>query len=82
MHPDAVGDLHAWHNETKIEGFHDRTKYGQKRGATTSYFTHHLRLISLAAAVGAALPVSAWAKAAKSRLARDTTLSDFMPITE
>ena len=73
------------HNETKIEGFHDRTKYGQKRGATTSYFTHQLRLISLAAAVGAALPVSAWAKAAKrpkSRLARDTTLADFMPITE
>ena len=30
--------------------------------ATTSFFTHHLRLISLAAVIGAALPVAIWAK--------------------
>ena len=34
----------------------DRTVYGASRTATTSFFTHHLRLISLAAVIGAALP--------------------------
>ena len=38
----------------------DRTVYGASRTATTSFFTHHLRLISLAAVIGAALPVSIW----------------------
>ena len=36
----------------------DRTVYGASRTATTSFFTHHLRLISLAAVIGAALPVA------------------------
>jgi len=31
------------------------TVYGTSRTATTSFFTHHLRLISLAAVIGAAL---------------------------
>ena len=39
------------------------------------------RLISLAAVIGAALPVARWAKAAKSRLGRDVTIADFMTDT-
>jgi hypothetical protein len=42
------------------------TVYGTSRTATTSFFTHHLRLISLAAVIGAALPVAIWAKSRKS----------------
>ena len=80
VHPDAVGMLNAWHNETRIEGHADRTVYGTARDATKSFFTHHLRLISLAANVGAAMAVTRWAKAAKSKLMRDVTLADFMPI--
>ena len=75
VHPDAVGMLHAWHNESRIEGHADRTVYGKARTATKSFFAHHLRLISLAAVVGAALPVTRWAKAAKSQLVRDVTLA-------
>ena len=67
------------HNETRIEGHADRTVYGKARDATKSFFTHHLRLISLAANVGAAMAVTRWAKAAKSQLVRDVTLADFMP---
>ena len=74
-----VGTLNAWHNETRIEGHADRTVYGKARDATKSFFTHHLRLISLAANVGAAMAVTRWAKAAKSQLVRDVTLADFMP---
>ena len=80
VHPDAVGMLHAWHNESRIEGHADRTVYGTARTATSSYFKHHLRLISLAAVVGTALPIMRWAKAAKSQLIRDVTLTDFLPI--
>mgnify|MGYP001017828096 FL=1 len=58
MHPDASGMLYAWHAETRAEGCIDRTVYGTSRTATTSFFTHHLRLISLAAVIGAALPVA------------------------
>ena len=47
-----------------------------RRGGTQ----HHLRLISLAAVVGTALPILRWAKAAKSQLVRDVTLIDFLPI--
>ena len=47
---------------TFAEGCTDRTVYGTSRTATTSFFTHHLRLISLAAVIGAALPVAIWAK--------------------
>jgi hypothetical protein len=50
--------LYAWHAETRTEGCTDRTIYGTSRTATTSFFTHHLRLISLAAVIGAALPVA------------------------
>jgi len=42
------------------------TVYGTSRTATTSFFTHHLRLSSLAAVIGAALPVAIWAKSRKS----------------
>ena len=80
VHPDAVGMLHAWHNESRIEGHADRTVYGKARTATSSYFKHHLRLISLAAVIGTALPTLRWAKAAKSQLVRDVTLIDFLPI--
>ena len=57
------GVLHA-----RVEGCLDRTVYGASRTATTSFFTHHLRLISLAAVIGAALPVAIWAKSRKSHL--------------
>ena len=56
------------HAETRAEGCIDRTVYGTSRTATTSFFTHHLRLISLAAVIGAALPVAIWAKSRKSHL--------------
>ena len=49
--------------------------------ARSNFYAHHLRLISLAAVIGAALPVARWAKAAKSKLVRDVTLADFMPDT-
>ena len=55
MHPDAIGMLYAWHSEAVVEGCIDRTVYGASRTATTSFFTHHLHLISLAAVIGAAL---------------------------
>jgi len=45
---------------------HAVTVGGTSRTATTSFFTHHLRLISLAAVIGAALPVAIWAKSRKS----------------
>jgi hypothetical protein len=48
-----VGMLYAWHAETCAEGCIDRTIYGTSRTATTSFFTHHLRLISLVV-IGAA----------------------------
>ena len=48
------------HSEAGVEGCIDRTVYGASRTATTSFFTHHLRLISLAAVIGAALPVAVW----------------------
>ena len=35
---DAVGMLHAWHNESRIEGHAGRTVYGKARTATSSYF--------------------------------------------
>ena len=53
MHPDAIGMQYAWHAEARAEGCIDRTVYGASRTATTSFFTHHLRLISLAAVIGA-----------------------------
>jgi hypothetical protein len=58
VHPDAIGMLYAWHSEAVVEGCIDRTVYGASRTATTSFFTHHLHLISLAAVIGAALPVA------------------------
>ena len=81
VHSDTVGMLYAWHNEARSEGHADRTVYGKARTATRSFYAHHLRLISLAAVVGAALPVARWAKAAKSRLVRDVTITDFMTDT-
>jgi hypothetical protein len=56
VHPDATRDaiemLHAWHAEARVEGCIDRTDvYGASRTSTTSFFTHHLRLISLAAVI-------------------------------
>ena len=62
VHPDAIGMLYGWHAEAHVEGCLDRTVYGASRTATTSFFTHHLRLISLAAVIGAALPVAIGAK--------------------
>ena len=53
--------VYAWHAEARVEGCIDRTVYGASRTATASFFTHHLRLISLAAVScdrGAALPVA------------------------
>ena len=50
VHPEhAIGMLYGWHAEARVEGCLDRTVYGTSRTATTSFFTHHLRLISLAA---------------------------------
>ena len=80
VHPDAVGMLYAWHAETRAEGCIDRTVYGTSRTATTSFFTHHLRLISLAAVIGAALPVAIWAKSRKSHLLRGAPLAGLLPV--
>ena len=53
----AISMLLSWQDEGRAKGATDRTIYGSARTATTSYFAHHLRLISLAAVVGApALP--------------------------
>ena len=67
--------VYAWHAEARVEGCIDRTVYGASRTATASFFTHHLRLISLAAVScdrGAALPprrqLAIWAKSRKSHL--------------
>ena len=75
----AVGALRAWHNESRTPGHADRTAYGWGRGATKSFFAHHLRLISLAAVVGAMQPVEKWVMAAKSQMIRNPILADFMP---
>jgi len=80
VHPDAVGMLYAWHAETRAEGCIDRTVYGTSRTATTSFFTHHLRLISLAAVIGAALPVAIWAKSRKSHLLSGAPLAGLLPV--
>ena len=58
----------------------DRTVYGASRTATTSFFTHHLRLISLAAVIGAALPVAIWAKSRKSHLLSGAPLAGLLPV--
>jgi hypothetical protein len=77
---DAV--QYAWHAETRAEpeGCIDRTVYGTSRTATTSFFTHHLRLISLAAVIGAALPVAIWAKSRKSHLLSGAPLAGLLPV--
>jgi hypothetical protein len=80
VHPDAVGMLYAWHAETCAEGCIDRTVYGTSRTATTSFFTHHLRFISLAAVIGAALPVAIWAKSRKSHLLSGAPLAGLLPV--
>jgi hypothetical protein len=56
------------------------TVYGTSRTATTSFFTHHLRLISLAAVIGAALPVAIWAKSRKSHLLSGAPLAGLLPV--
>jgi hypothetical protein len=79
----AISMLLSWQDEGRAKGATDRTIYGSARTATTSYFAHHLRLISLAAVVGApALPVALWAKgkAQKSRLACAITVADFIAL--
>ena len=53
--------------------------YGTSHTATTSFFTHHLRLISLAAVIGAALPVAIWAKSRKSHLLSGAPLAGLLP---
>ena len=81
VHADAISMLLSWQDEGRAKGATDRTIYGSARTATTSYFAHHLRLISLAAVVGApALPVALWAKAQKSRLACAITVADFIAL--
>ncbi len=75
--------LYAWHAETRAEGCIDRTVYALRhtsRTATTSFFTHHLRLISLAAVIGAALPVAIWAKSRKSHLLSSAPLAGLLPV--
>jgi len=54
--------------------------HGTSRTATTSFFTHHLRLISLAAVIGAALPVAIWAKSRKSHLLSGAPLAGLLPV--
>ena len=73
-----VTQTHSIH--TRAEGCIDRTVYGAARTATTSFFTHHLRLISLAAVIGAALPVAIWAKARKSHLLSGAPLAGLLPV--
>ena len=68
------------HAEARVEGCLDRTVYGASRTATTSFFTHHLRLISLAAVIGAALPVAIWAKSRKSHLLSGAPLAGLLPV--
>ena len=80
VHPDAIGMLYGWHAEARVEGCLDRTVYGASRTATTSFFTHHLRLISLAAVIGAALPVAIWAKSRKSHLLSGAPLAGLLPV--
>ena len=86
-HPHCKPREHAWHAETRAEGCTDRTVYGTSRTATTSFFTHHLRLISLAAVIGAALPVAIWAghlgfwaKSRKSHLLSGAPLAGLLPV--
>ena len=75
-----IGMLYGWHAEARVEGCLDRTVYGASRTATTSFFTHHLRLISLAAVIGAALPVAIWAKSRKSHLLSGALLAGLLPV--
>ena len=83
VHPDTIGMLYAWHNEARSEGHADRTAFTARSAQprARSMRTIYLRLISLAAVIGAALPGARWAKAAKSKLVRDVTLADFMTDT-
>jgi hypothetical protein len=76
----AASTVLRWHAETRAEGCIDRTVYGTSRTATTSFFTHHLRLILLAAVIGAALPVAIWAKARKSHLLSGAPLAGLLPV--
>jgi hypothetical protein len=39
----------------------DTTEYGSARSATRSFYTHHLRLVSLAIAIGVAKQIDVWA---------------------
>ena len=80
FHTHTFTHTHAWHAETRAEGCIDRTVYGTSRTATTSFFTHHLRLISLAAVIGAALPVAIWAKSRKSHLLSGAPLAGLLPV--
>ena len=75
--------LYAWHAEARVEGCLDRTVYGASRTATTSFFTHHLRLISLAAVIGAALPVAnspSGRNSRKSHLLSGAPLAGLLPV--
>ena len=55
----------------------DRTGYGTSRTATTSFFTHHLRVLSCAVAWGVGEAVSRAASVRKGDLRRP--LADWMP---
>ena len=80
VHPNVASMLRAWHNEAGEPGHADRTKYGTSRSATRSFFSHHLRLISLAAAIGSVVAITKWARAERSKRARDFTVLDFLPV--
>ncbi len=71
------------HAETRAEGARgavDRSGLRHVAHAATTSFTHHLRLISLAAVIGAAHPVAIWAKSRKSHLLSGAPLAGLLPV--
>ena len=50
------------------------------RACQKSHTDTHLRLISLAAVIGAALPVAIWAKSRKSHLLSGAPLAGLLPV--
>ena len=61
VHPDTASFLHRLSTDAAAHPGIDTTVYGSARGATRSHYTHHLRLISLAIALGVADQITEWA---------------------
>ena len=77
MSDSAIATVAHCEDMARAAGGSDRTGYGVSRTATTSFFTHHLRVLSSAVAWGVGEAISRAARERKGDLARP--MSDWMP---